>query len=47
MRKRTRNSKERVEFSERTGKVCGTACRQSAMIEQARNRGLLSGWKYV
>jgi hypothetical protein len=47
MRKRFRNSKERVEFSERSGKVRAAECSRSVLVERARDRALLVGWKVV
>lgn len=48
MLKRTRKTKQlAVEFSERSGKVCDAACRQTALIDRQRDRVLRSGWKFV
>jgi hypothetical protein len=47
MRKRFRKAAQLVEFCERSGKVCGNACRQTTIIERARDRALMRGWKYA
>jgi hypothetical protein len=47
MRKRFRNSKERIEFCERAGKVDSADRRRSLIVEQTRDRALLVGWKVV
>jgi hypothetical protein len=47
MLKGFRKTKQPVEFCERCEKVFDAARRQNMIIEQARDRALRRGWKFV
>ena len=36
-----------VEFCERCGRVCTSACRRNALLERARERALVNGVRFL